>query len=194
MLKQYPFCNSIHGKLLPFKRKSRWTPPPSDKHILISFFTPVEQELGSISTAHRKTYSNLRLKEMTAFNDLKNNRSIIIKRCGNCGGICIMDRRGNLTKIPTHHYEHNTYKLHTHNTKNAIAHDARTHVHYMHSQHIIDTATMEILLPPWNTHIPLFYGLSKKYPSQTPLSILLFQDKMVQLTVPLPILHSLFSL
>ena len=161
MLKQYSFRNGIHEKLPPFKRESSWTPPPSDKHILISFFTRVEQELGSISTARWKTYNNLTLKEKTALNDLKDNRSIIIKRCGNCGAICIMNRRSNLTNIPTHLQEPNTYKLLTHNTKNATAHDARTYIHYMHSQHIIDTATMEILLPPWNTHTPLFYGLSK---------------------------------
>lgn len=64
--------------------------------------------------------------------------------------------------------------------------------HYMHSQHIVDTATMEILLPPWNTRTPLFYGLSKKYTSF--LSTLLFQDMMVQLTLPLPILLASFIL
>ena len=72
MLKQYSFRNGIHEKLPPFKRESSWKPPPSDKHILISFFTCVEQELGYISTARRKIYNNLTLKEKTAFNNLKN--------------------------------------------------------------------------------------------------------------------------
>ena len=43
MLKQYFFRNSIHWKPLPF-----------DRHTLISFFTRVEQELGSISTHAKK--------------------------------------------------------------------------------------------------------------------------------------------
>ena len=192
MLKQYSFRNGIHEKLPPFKRESSWTPPPSDKHILISFFTRVEQELGSISTARWKTYNNLTLKEKTALNDLKNNRSIIIKRCGNCGAICIMNRRSNLTNIPTHLQEPNTYKLLTHNTKNATAHDARTYIHYMHSHnryghHGNSAASLEY------THTSLLWVI-KKYTSQTLLSTLLFQDVMVQLTVPLPILLTSFIL
>ena len=40
---------------------------------------------------------------------------------------------------------------------------ACTPIHYIHSQHLIDTATMEFLLPPRNTHTPLFYGLPKMH-------------------------------
>ena len=63
MLKQYTFRNSIHEKLSPFKRKSNWITPASDKLILISFFTRVEQKLGSITITRRKTYSNLTLSK-----------------------------------------------------------------------------------------------------------------------------------
>ena len=56
---------------------------------------------------------------------------------------------------------HNSYKLLTHNPTNAKAHDARTLMHYMHSQYIIDMTTMKFLLPPKNTCTPLFYGLPK---------------------------------
>ena len=101
MLKQYVFCNSIHGNPPPFKSKSNWIPPPSDNHTLISFFTRFEQELGSISTPCWKIYSGLTLKEKTALNDLKKNRSIVIKPCDKCGGICIMNIRDCVTKICT---------------------------------------------------------------------------------------------
>ena len=123
MLKQYFFCNSIHGQPPPFKRTSNWIPSRSDIHTLISFFTRVEQELGFISTPHRKTYSKLTLKEKTALNNLKNYQSIIIKPCDNGGGICIMNTRDYRTKIHTHIQDHSTYKLFTHNPTNAIAHD-----------------------------------------------------------------------
>ena len=101
MLKQYFFCNSIHGNPSPFKSKSNWIPPPSDNHTLISFFTRFEQELGSISTPRWKTYTSLTSKEKTALNDLKNNRSIVIKPYDKCGGICIMNIRDYVTKICT---------------------------------------------------------------------------------------------
>ena len=39
----------------------------------------------------------------------------------------------------------------------------------MHSQHIIDKATMEFLLPPKNTRTPLFYGLPKIHKPDCPL-------------------------
>ena len=51
-----------------------------------------------------------------------------------------------------------------------MAHDACTLEHYMHSQHIIDTATMEFLLPPRNTRISLFCGLAKIRKPNCPLS------------------------
>ena len=39
----------------------------------------------------------------------------------------------------------------------------------MHSQHIIDTATMEFVLPPRNTYTPLFYGWPKIHKPNCPL-------------------------
>ena len=54
----------------------------------------------------------------------------------------------------------------------------------IHSQHIIDTANMEFLLPPRNILTFLFYGLS--FTSQTALFTLLFQDVTVQLTISHP--------
>ena len=102
-------------------------------------------------------------------NDLKNNRSIVTQPCDKGGGVCIMNIRDYLTKIYTHLQDHNTYKLLTHNPKNAIAHDACTLMHYMHSQHIIDTTTMELLLSPRNTCTPLFHGLPKIHKSNCTL-------------------------
>ena len=99
MLKQYFFRNRFHWKPLPF-----------DRHTLISFFTRVEQELGSISTPRQKTYSNLTLKEKAVLNDPKNNQSNIIKPCDQGGGICIMNTRDYFTKFHTHLPDHNTKK------------------------------------------------------------------------------------
>ena len=50
-----------------------------------------------------------------------------------------------------------------------MGHDACTLEHYMHSQHIIDTATMEFLLPPRNTRTPLVCGLPKIHKPNYPL-------------------------
>ena len=52
---KYFFCNKIHDKPPPFKRKSNWAPPPSDNPTLVNFFTRTEQELISINTPCRKT-------------------------------------------------------------------------------------------------------------------------------------------
>ena len=68
-------------------KRIKWMPPPSDDHTLISLFTRAEQELGSISTPPRKTYSNLTVKENTELNNLENNRSIIIKPSEKSGSI-----------------------------------------------------------------------------------------------------------
>ena len=122
-----------------------------------------------ISTPRRKTYSNLILNKETTLNDLKNNRSIVTQSCDKGGGVCIMNIKDYLTKIHTHLQDHNTYKLLTHSPKNAIAHDACTLMHYMHSQHIIDTTTMELLLSPRNTWTPLCHGLPKIHKSNCPL-------------------------
>ena len=66
-----------------------------------------------------------------------------------------------LTKIHIHLQDHNTYKPLTNNPVGAIASDASTLIEYMHSQHIIDKDTMEILLPPKNTCKSPFCGLPK---------------------------------
>ena len=66
MLTQYFFCNNIHDKTLPFKRKSGWTPPPSDNPTLTNFFKRTEQDFISVNTPCRKTYSNLTLQEKSA--------------------------------------------------------------------------------------------------------------------------------
>ena len=75
-----------------------------------------------------------------------------------------------------------------------MARHACTLEHYMHSQHMIDTATMEFLLPPRNTHTQLSCGLAKIRKRQTALSALLFPDAMVQLTISHPISPTLSSL
>ena len=169
MLTQYIFCNNIHNKPPPFKRKPNWTPPPSDNPTLVDFFTRTEQKLISINTPCRKTYSNLTSQEKIPLNNLKNKQSIVIKPCDKGGGISIMNTRDYLTKIHTHLEDHNTYKPLTYNPTSAIANDACTLIEYMHSQHIIDKATMEFLLPPKNTRTPLFYGLSKIHKPECPL-------------------------
>ena len=61
MLAQYFFRNNIHDKVPPFKKKSSWTPPPSDNLTLTNFFMRTEQDLISVTTPGRKTYSNLTL-------------------------------------------------------------------------------------------------------------------------------------
>ena len=165
MLTQYFFRNNIHV----FKRKSNWTPPPSGNPTLVDFFTRTEQELISINTSCRKSYSNLTLQEKIALNNLKNSQSIVIKPCDKDGGICIMNIRDYLTKIHLHLQDHDKYKPHTYNPPSAIANDACTLIEYMHSQHIIDKATMEFLLPPKNTRTPLFYGLPKIHKPDCPL-------------------------
>ena len=141
----------------PFERKSNCIFPPSDNPTLVDFLTRTEQELTSINTPCRKTYSNLTVQETTALNNLKNNQSIVIKPCDKSGSICIMNTRGYLTKIHTHLQDHTTYRLLTHNPTSAIVKDACTLIDYLRSQHIIDKATMEFLLPPKDTRTPLFY-------------------------------------
>ena len=161
MLKQYFFPNSIHDKPPGFKRKSNWIPPPSDNLTLVNFLTRSEQELTSINTPCKKTYSNLTVQEKTVLNNLKNNQSIVIKPCDKSGDICIMNTRDYLTKIHTYLQDYTKYKPLTHNPTNAIAKDACTLIDYLSSQHITDKATMELLLLPKDTRTTLFYGLPK---------------------------------
>ena len=161
MLTQYFFRNSIHDKISPFKRKSSWTPLPSDNSTLTNFFTRTEQDLISVTTPGRKTYSNLTLQEKSALNNLKKNQSIVIKPSDKGGGICIMNTEDHLTKTHAHLQDHNTYKPLTYNPTSGIINDACTLIEYIHSQHIIDKATKDFLLPPKNTRTPLFYGLPK---------------------------------
>ena len=80
-----------------------------------------------------------------------------------------MNTRDYLTKIHTHLRDLNTYKPLTYNPTNAIVNDTCTLIEYMHSQHIIDKATEEFLLPPKNTRTPLFYGLPKIHKPGFPL-------------------------
>ena len=185
ILTQYFFRNNILDKISPFKKKSSWAPPPSDNPTLTNFFTRTEQGLISVTTPGRKTYSNLTLQEKSALNNLKKNQSIVIKPCDKGGGICIMNTKDYPTKIHTHLRDHNTYKLLTFNPTSAIINDACTLIEYIHSQHIIDKAIKEFLLPPKNIRTPLFYGLPK-FTSPAALSALLFQGVMVQLTISLP--------
>ena len=101
MLTQYLLHNNIHDKPPPFKEKSSWIPPLSNNPTLINFFTRTEQDLISIDTPRKKTYSNLTVQEKAALSNLKNNQSIVIKLCDKGGGICIMNTRVYLTKIHT---------------------------------------------------------------------------------------------
>ena len=186
MQTQYFFRNNIHHKPAPLKRKSNWTPPPSDNLTLVEFFTRIEQELTSINTPCRKTYCNLTLQEKTALNNLKNKQSIVIKLCDKGGGICIMNTRDYLSKIHTHLQDHNTYKPLTHNPTSSIANDACTLMEYIHSQLIIARLL-------WNFYCLLRilpYCLSSmdflKFTRQNALSTLLFLGLMVQMTIPLP--------
>ena len=128
-----------------------------------------EQELTSINTPCWKTYSNLPVQEKKALNNLKNDQSIIIKPCDKSGGICIMNTRDYLTKIHTHLQDHTIYKPLTHNPANAIAKDVCTLIEYLRSQHIIDKATMEFLLPAKDSCTALFYGLLKIHKPDSPL-------------------------
>ena len=171
MLTQYFFRNNIHDKIPPFKKKSSWTPPLSlsDNSTLTNFFTRTEQNVISVTTPGRKTYSSLTLQEKTAFNNLKTNQSIIIKPCDKGGGICIMNTRDYLTKIHLHLQDRDTYNPLTYSPTSVIVNDTCTLIEYIHSQHIIDNATKEFLLPPKNTCTPLFYGLPKLHKPGYPL-------------------------
>ena len=80
-----------------------------------------------------------------------------------------MNTKDYLTKIHAHLQDHNTYKPLTYNPTSAIINDACTLIEYIHSQHIIDKATKEFLLPPKNTRTPLFYGLPKIHKPGCPL-------------------------
>ena len=153
MLKKYFFCNNIHDKL-----------PNSD-----DFFTLIEQELTSINTPCRNTYSNLILKVKKALSNLKNNQSIVIKPCHKGRDICIVNIRHYLSRIHTNLQDHKTYKTLIHQPTSAIANDAHTLIQYMHSEHIREKATMEFLLPSKNTHTSLFYRLPKIYKTDCPL-------------------------
>ena len=159
MLTQYFFCNNIHDKISRFKKKFSWTPAPSDNPTLTNFFTRTEQDLISVTTPGRKTYSNLTSQEKSALNNLKKNQSTVIKPCDKGGGICIMNTKDYLTKIHTHLQDQNAYKPLTYNPASAIINDTCTLIEYIHSQHIIDKATKEFLLPRKNTRTPLFCGL-----------------------------------
>ena len=161
MQTKYFFRNNIQDKPPPFKRKPKWTPPPSDSPTLADFFTRTEQVLMSIDTPCRKTYSNLILQEKTASNNLENNQSIAIKPYDKGGGICIMNTRDYVTKIHKNLQDHNIYKPITYNPTSIMANDACTLIEYMHFQHTIDKAIMEFLLHPNNTHTLLFYRLPK---------------------------------
>ena len=72
-----------------------------------------------------------------------------------------MNTKDYLTKIHTHLQDRNTYKRLTYNPTSAIINDICTLIEYIHSQHIIDKATKEFLMPPKNTRTSLFYGLPK---------------------------------
>ena len=169
MLAQYFFHNNIHDKISTFKKKSSWTPPPYENPTLTNFFTHTEQDLISVTSPSRKTCGNLTLQEKSALNNLKKNQSIVIKPCDKGGGICIMNTKDYLTKIHTHLQDRNTYKPLTYKPTSAIINDACTLIEYIHSQHIIDKATKEFLLPPKNNRTPLFYGLSKIHKPRCPL-------------------------
>ena len=153
----------------PHLRENPIAHPPSDNPTLINFFTRIEQDLISTNTPRTKTYCNLTSKEKSALNNLKNNQSIVIKPCDKGGDICIMNTRDYLTKIHTHLRDLNTYKPLTYNATNAIVNDTCTLIEYMLSQHIIDKATKEFLLPPRNARTPLFYGLPKIHKPGCPL-------------------------
>ena len=188
MLTQYFFRNNIDDNPPPLKEKSSWISSPCDNPTLINFFMRTKQDLISIDTPRRKTYSNLTLQEKPPLNNLKNNQSNVIKPCAKGGGICIRNTRDYLTKIHKHLQDHNTCKPLTCNPTIEIVNDSCTLIEYMHSQHIIDKTTMKFFIPLKSTHTPLFYGLPK-FTSQTALSALLFMSVMVQVTIS-PILFS----
>ena len=80
-----------------------------------------------------------------------------------------MNTKDYLAKIHTHLQYLNTYKPLTYNPTSAIVNDTCTLIEYIHSQHIIDKATKEFLLPPKNTRTPLFYGLPRIHKPGCPL-------------------------
>ena len=148
LLTQYIFRNNIQDKISPFKKKSSWTHPPCDNPTWTNIFTRTEYSLISVTTPGGKTYNNLTLKEKSALSYLKKNKSFGIKTCDKGGGICIMNTKDYLTKIHTYLQDRTTYKPLTYNPTSAIVNDTCTLIEYIHSQHIIDKATKEFLLPP----------------------------------------------
>ena len=106
---------------------------PSDNPTVTNFFTRTEQDLISVNTPRRKTYSNLALQEKPALIKVKNNQSIVIIPCDKDGGICIMNTKDYLTKIHTHMQDCNTYKPLTYNPASAIINDTCALIEYIYS-------------------------------------------------------------
>ena len=80
-----------------------------------------------------------------------------------------MNTKDYLAKIHTDLQYLNAYKPLIYNPTSAIVNDTCTLMEYIHSQHIIDKATKEFLLPPKNTGTHLFYGLPKIHKPGCPL-------------------------
>ena len=81
--------------------------PPSVNPTLTNIFTRTEQDLISVTTPGRNTYSNVTLQQKSALNNLKKFQSIVIKSCDKDG---VMNTKDYLTKIYTHLQDRNTYK------------------------------------------------------------------------------------
>ena len=193
IFEQYFFRNNIHGKLPPFKTKSNWIPPPSDNHTLISLFTKVEQELGSISTTSRKAYSNLTLKKIQhgtiskITNPLLSNHAIKVEAFTSWTLKRLPHQNPHTPSRPqyiqtTHRQPHKCNSLWCSYSHTLYAFPK----HNRHDHHEISTASQE------HTHTCLLWVA--KNTSQTALSAWLFQHVMVQLTVSYPILPTSSSL
>ena len=89
MLTQYFFRNNTDDNPPHLKEKSSWKSSPCENPTLINFFMRTKQDLISIDTPRRKTYSNLTLQEKAALGNLKNNQSNVIKLChyAGCSGM-----------------------------------------------------------------------------------------------------------
>ena len=72
------------------KRESFYTPPPGQDPFLDAYITSVQTDI--IHGIKPKTYRNISREEHKALNDIKNNRSIVVKEADKGSAVVIQDR------------------------------------------------------------------------------------------------------
>jgi len=149
----------------PFEKNSNWWPRKLNPHIT-TFCSEIQNKISYLGT--NKVTHNLTTREIKALNNLKQNKSIIIKKGDKSSGVIVMDAEEYRNKIMDMLNDADVYTKTNKNDTNEVKKQANKIITDLYNKEKLNDKQLNNLTD-FIAKCPIFYGIPKIHKPGNPL-------------------------